>query len=542
MATVRDIDPTVMSMIKADWQAAPFGHKTFEVEKWSQRIGVDRATIYRGLSIGRTHKKEKSPRQIDGIEKAAKVVAMLKYSAPEHRGIIATRDAKENALLNGLIAPRFADTPVATFDRVIRELGINPQRRRIERFQAERPNQMHHVDGSTSDCFYVAEALPDGDYLLRLHKGHKDYKNKPIPVDGLRPWYYGVVDDHSGVLCTRMVAACGENAGDNIDFLCWAWGQQEGKDLYGLPEKIKGDHGPMMKSPAVKDLFDRLGVEVDPSIPGNKEAHGKIEVTWSKIWQSFERPYFMISDWKNFSITMSELMRRFSRWQERYNANRHRFERKLTKKQAWERISLHGGVVLLPEDALRTVARRWQRDVDQAGCFSIDAEMYEVKGLHDAKVWVLKGVFEEKMVVIDKASGRTYEVENFRPNALGEFRANAENSYQQTRKEAATLTGVENRLYSDQHMEQIRSEVPKPFAKLPTRVKEKRKMINPLATDVYRTVHDGLADFQSQAGIFLNKENREAVAAMIAKNGLSRQFVRDLASEVQTASIHAQHG
>ena len=540
MAALRDIDPAVLAMIRGDWEKAPYGKKTETLEFWSIRAEVDLATIYRGLNIGR--KRKKGERKIDGIEKAAKVVAMLKYSAPEHRGIISTQDAQENAVLNGLIDPRFADIPPATFNRVIKDLGINPQRRRINRFQAERANEMHHVDASSSDCFYVAEALPDGDYLLRLHKGNRDYKNKPIPVDGLRPWYYGAVDDNSGVMAARMIAAHGESAGDNIDFLGWAWGKAEGKDLYGLPDKLKGDLGPMMRSPAFKDFLDRLSVDIDPSGQGNKEAHGKIEVIWSKIWQSFEKPYFMISDWKNYTITMSALMKCFYRWTERYNSNRHRFERKVSKKQVWERISRQGGVVILPENALKTIVRRWQRTVDQAGVFSIDGDLYEVKGLHDAKVWVLKGVFDAKMVVVDKATNKTYEVDDFRPNRLGEFTANAENGYQQTRKEAMTLTGVQNLLYSDQHVEMISQPTPKNVVKMPTRHAAPRALVNPLATDTYHTIAEALADFQGQAGLFLNKENREAVTAMIAEHGLSRKFVRDLASEVQTATIHAQHG
>lgn len=533
MAAARDIDPIVMEMILGDWRSASTGHKSAVVKRWAERIGVHWQTIYRALPTSRERSKDKGKRKIEEIEEAAKMVAQLKYSAPEHRGIISTRDAQENAVLNGLIGAEFAAVPTATFDRVIRELGINPKRRRIERFQAERPNELHHVDASTSDCFYVAEALDGGDYLLRLHKGHRDYKNKPIPLNGLRPWYYGVVDDHSGVLCARMIAACGESAGDNIDFLCWAWGTAEEKDLYGLPEKIKGDHGPMMKNPGVLDLFQRLDVTVDPSIPGNKDAHGKIEVSWSKIWQGFERPYFMISDWKSFSIPMSELMKRFSRWLERYNANRHRYERKITKKQAWERISLYGGVVLMPEGAMKTVARRWQRNVGQDGCFSVDGELFEVKGLHDAQVWVLKGVFDETMVVIDKADGCKYEVDNFRPNRLGEFRASPETGYQKTRKEAEQMQGVENLLYGDRHVEQMQGTDSKKVVKMPTRVKETRTLESPLDVDRYADMRMALLDFQGQTGIVLDRQSRAEVAALIEQNKLSRRFVAELAAEVE---------
>jgi len=528
MAAARDLDPSVIRMIIDDWEKTPHGYKGNIVSHWATLTGVSKKTIYRILPTAQERKK--GDRKIPGLEDATRIVAMFKYSAPEHRGIIPTRDAKENAILNGKIGPEFWETPVGTFDRVMRELGINPKRRRVERFQAERPNELHHVDASTSDCFYVAERLPDGDYLLRLHKGHRDYKNKPIPVDSLRPWYYGVVDDHSGVFRGRMIAATGETAADNIDFMCWAW------ENLGLPEKIKGDHGPMMKNPGVKDFFERLSIDIDPSIPGEKEAHGKIEVSWSKIWKSFEKPYFMVSDWKKFTITMSELMERFYRWVERYNSNRHRYERRITKKQAWERISLHGGMVVIPENALKSIVRRWQRDVNQAGCFSVDSEIYEVKGLHDAKVWVLQGVFDDKMVVIDKSDGKKYEVDDFRPNKLGEFHGNKETGYQQTRKAAAQMEGVEMLLYTEQHMDKVVKKQSKNVLKIPTRVKEVRKIENPLENsrnwDIYPSIPEAMGDFMSLSGVFIRGEEYREVAELISENGLSRRFVEGLAAEV----------
>lgn len=540
MAAARDLDPTVLQMIINDWQTAKHGDKRRIVEKWAGITGVSTQTIYRALPS--TRERKKGERKIDGIEDATRIVAMLKYSAPEHRGIIPTRDALENALLNNLIDKRFSDIPAGTFDRVIRELEINPQRRRVVRFQAERPNEMHHVDASSSDCFYVAEELPDNDYLLRLHKGHRDYKNKPIPVDGLRPWYYGVVDDHSGVFCARMIAARGESSAHNIDFLCWAWAKADGKALYGLPDKIKGDLGPMMRDPAIKDFFGRLGMDIDPSIPGDKEAHGKIEVSWSKIWRSFEKAYFMESNWKGFTITMSELMQRFYRWVERYNNNSHRFERKLTKKQAWERINLHGGAVIMPADALKTIVRRWPREVKQDGTFSIDNELYEVKALHDASVWVYRGVFDDKMVVVDRKDGRKYEVENFAPNKLGEFTAAKESGYHKTRKDAEQLEGVQNLLYTEQHQAMLAAPAttePRKIVKMPTRVKEVRQLHNPLNIDRYNTIDEALAELQSLVGFFFAGPERSMVAELIQENGMSRRYVAELAGEIQAEQMRA---
>jgi len=526
MAAARDIDPSFISLIVADWEKQPHGQKGIVVQKWATILGVCKQTVQKVLPKNPKRKKREGERKIAGLEDATRIVAMLKYRAPEHRGTIPTRDALENAILNGKIGPEFADVHPSTFDRVMRDLGINPKRRRVERFQSDRPNEMHHMDASTSDCFYVYKRLPDGDFLLRLHKGHRDYKNKPIPVDALRPWYYGVVDDHSGIMRARMIAATGECAADNIDFLCSAW------EEIGLPEKLKGDEGPMKKNPAVNELIDRLGIEIDPSIPGDKEAHGKIEVIWSKIWRSFEKAYFMNSDWKTFTITMSELMSRFNRWVERYNSNRHRYERKLTKQQAWDRISLNGGVVKIPEGALKTVARRWSRTVDQAGCFSIDTVIYEVKRLHDAKVWVLQGVFDDKMAVIDKADGKKYEVVDFRPNRIGEFHSNRETGYEQTRKAAAEMQGVENLLYTEQHAAFLAGSRPKKVTKMPTRVKEVRQIENPLDLDTYPSIAAAMKDFHALVGFFPEGDDYEVVTALIVESGLSRRFVVGLAAEV----------
>lgn len=539
MAAARDIEPGILDMVIFEWKSAKHGGKTACVERWAKLLGVVPQTIYRVLPKSGKRCKRKAARQHAGIEDAARVIAMLKYSCPEHRGSIITRDAKENALLNGMIDARFATVPVGTFDRIMRDLGINQQRRRIQRFQAERPNEMHHVDASSSDCFYVAEQLEGGDYLLRLHKGHRDYKNKPIPVDGLRPWYYGVVDDNSGVFCARMIAAKGESAADNMDFLCYAWSKQTGKDLYGLPDKLKGDLGPMMRSPAFQEFLGRLGVEIDSSLPGEKEAHGKIEVCWSKMWRSFEKGFFMATDWKTFTITMSELMERFNRWIERYNLNKHRFEKKCSKKQMWERINLSGGAVIMPENALHTIVRRWSREVKQDGTFSVDAELYEVKGLHDASVWVYRGVFDSKMVVVDKADGRTYEVEDFAPNKLGEFTATPETGYQKTRKAAAELTGVQNKLYTEEHQAMIAVPQPKNVIKMPTRVKEVRQIVNPLNTDSYHSIDQALREFQGLCGFFLAREMRADVAALITENGLSKRFVAELAGEIQAEQMQA---
>lgn len=405
-----DLPPHIVEQIRQEWhEAGPSRTKTVVLQKWCMLLGCSYSTLSKLMKTGR--KRRKGDRKIINIEAICCIVYRIKKTPPAHRGEIATEDAIEIAIGNGLI-PRDMRGKRSTIDRVAREIGLSCHKKRVRRFQAERPNQLHHVDASTSDCFYVHRLLPDGDCVLRTHKGVKHYKNKPIPTR-LRPWIYGLTDDHSGVHVARYVAAEGESAADNLGFMQWAWSRCPEKEFFGLPEEIKGDLGPMMRGPIARDFFDRLGVHINPSIPGNKGSHGKIERTWRTMWGRFERPYYV--EEKNFEILMSELNRHFLNYQDRYNRRPHRYEKSVPKIDIWRRINYYGGAVAIPEDAIAAIARRSQRKVGADGCFSLDGKVYEVKGLHDAEVYVYQGVFENKLVVENKGTGEKYEVEDFSP-------------------------------------------------------------------------------------------------------------------------------
>ncbi|MFZ2948070.1 MAG: hypothetical protein WA003_01175, partial [Desulfuromonadaceae bacterium] len=312
-----------------------------------------------------------------------------------------------------------------------------------------------------------------------------------------------------------------------------AWSQTPDKEMFGLPEKIKGDHGPMMSSDGIPEWFERLGIAIDPSQVLNKDAHGKIERPWRTMWQRFELPFFAESEWKKFEISLHELNTRFQRYQQEYNEKAHRFERTITRRQAWQRISKYGGAVALPEDAIRSIVRRHARKVDQAGCISLDNNIYEVKGLHDAWVWVYEGMFADKIVVVDQKTGLKYEVENFTPNRLGEYSEAPETTYQQVRKEAATLEGLHNTLYTEDKA--VNAKV----VKFPTRIKEVRQIVNPLNTDNFNSIDEALREFQGMCGFFLAKDLRAEVAELIKDNGLSKRFVAELAGEIQAEQMQA---
>jgi signal peptidase I len=527
------IETTTLNMVKRDLARIGHGGKSIVAKKWAGLLKISVQTLYRHLEIGRQRKGE---RQIEGIEERARLIAQLKCAPPDHRGRITTAQAVKNALANGILGPEYADVSIGTWDRVIRETINLDERRKVVRFQADYPNQMHHVDGSTSSCFYV-HRQEGNEYIYRIHKGLKDYKNKPVPIR-LRPWLYGMTDDHSGVHCFRYVAALGENSADNVEFLDWTWRNRTDKPFFGLPGKIKGDHGPMMSEEAANAWFALCGVGIDPSEALNKEAHGKIERPWRSLWQSFELPFFMESEWKKFEIAETELNRRALLYQAEYNAKPHRWERKYSRLQVWERINLRGGAVALPENALGAFAKRIERTVTQEGIVWLDNVPYEVKGLHDAKVWVFQGIFDDRMSVVDQKTGLKYEIEGeYRPNSLGEFTTPKETRGQKLRNEALP-GGIKNLLYTEPEPAQA-AQGPRKVIKIATRVKEVRQIESPLNLDSYHTIDEAWAAFCQTCGDYYLDEPdfRASVRAIIQENGLSRRFVAELAGEIQAEQM-----
>jgi hypothetical protein len=524
------IEPIIRDGFRNDWRSAPFGARSSVVQKWAEYLCCSKKTLYRQLDTGRN--REKGQYQIPEIEDYVRIVFQIKKKPPEALGEITTEQAIRIAIENGLI-PEGMKNRSSTFDRIGRDMRLNKKTRRIQRYQAQRPNELHHVDASSSRCFYVKEALPDGDYVLSLHLPHKYYKNKPVPVERLRPWVYGLTDDNSGYHVAKYVVAHGETAVDNLSFLSWAWSKNEDKELFGLPDSLKGDLGPMMRGSEAKDFFKRLNVRIDPSIPGQKEAHGKIERPWRTTWQRFEKPFFVTSDWKKSEILLSEVNQQFFNYLRELNERSHRFEKGVSRLEAWKGINLHGGAVAMPEKALATIARRSERLVKTDGTFSIDGRIYEVKGLFDSWVYVYEGVFDDKVMVEDKRTGEKYECEDFKPNPVGVYTGHHETPHQKTVKEAQNLE-VRNTLYET-------SKDPGNVAQFPTRIKETRVVENPLAVDdAYSSIDQAMMEFSADCirrGVSVPTGRvREEYKKMIEKHGLSRQYIKDLAYECQLAT------
>jgi len=520
---IMSISSSYIDQIKREWNEAQQGQKTRVVEKWAGLLNCSPKKIYAVVNTGRKRKPDGC--RIEGLEEVVETIFKVKKKPPESAGEISTDQAYKLACQSGLIPAKLPPLSVSLINRVGRRLTFNRKKRRIQRFQAERPNQMHHIDASSSQFFYVARALEDGDYLLKMHSPAMHNKNKPIPCQ-VRPWIYGLVDDYSGYSIARYTAAPGESMSDNLDFLSWAWSKNADKPFFGIPEKLKADKGPMMRGKAALEWLERLGIEIEPSVPYAKEAHGKIERPWRTLWQRFEKPFFALGDWRKFEIRLSELNRQFFNYLQEYNQGPHRFEKDITREQAWRKINQFGGAVALPENAIALTAERKKRKVGTDGCISIDGMKYEVKGLHDAWVYVIRGVFEDKIIVEHVETGEKYEVEDFKPNPVGTFTAHKETPHQKVKKAAQELD-IRSTLYGE--------EIPATnVVPIPTRTKEERLVENVFNTGSFNSLQEAMSEFISITGQFIEagSEERQILEKLFLQKKLSKSFVREVAGNV----------
>lgn len=523
------ISPSVIEQVMQDIKAGAHGSPDATVKKWAELLKCSKANLWRKLPT-KKRKRTQEPFKPE-YRDWAEVVAQVKKRPPEEGGEISTDQAVELAVRAGHIPDDARTVPTSTFDRIMREMGFAKKGKRHVRFQAGRPNEAHHFDASTSKFFYIHKEVegPDGgvDYILRMHRPAKHYKNKPIPCDKLRPWIYGITDDHSGFFTARYTAAKGESMIDALSFIQHAW------STIGIPDQLLVDQGVLKKGLASSEFIDRLNVALPESNPYVKTAHGKIERPWRTVWQRFEKPFFAIKDWQKFEITLSELNRQFSIFQaEYYNQRAHRFERSITREQAWKRIQLHGGIVALPEGALATVARRAKRKIDSAGMLQYPGGPYEVKGLHDAWVYVFEGVFEDRLVVQCKETGEKFEVSDFKPLDLGEYRAHPDTPHQQAVSAGEGLN-IEGVLYGEE------KESDEKVISIPVR-REEKEVIDPFDVSRFATVDEAWQEFTAIAGFIDNLELRAQIEQAMIENELDKSVIIDMAQEVSVVRQRAE--
>ena len=585
---MKQIDPALLNEMFAEWQAAPGGGKSYTVQKQAETLGIAFGTLYKmyrrmGFKMQqRKVKITKGQSKIEGLAAMTEQLARIYAFIPARAGRKPSLEITvQKAIANGMLPESAQDISVSTFARAMREKELMNQEGRVLRFEAKTPMEQVQYDVSGSEYLYVVD-LGDGDPVLRV-RSTKSYKNKDR-YENYRVWYHAMVDDHSRYWLAMPFVAAGEASAEAIKFCKWAFARKADERIVfrGLPSRIYMDNGPLAKSEATRNFFERqLGVEIKTHEPESPSDTGKIEIKWSQMWRSFEAAeYLMDPHWDKREYRLSEVRARLMNYIVELNAKKHP-NMNCSKVDAWRTVMRTGGVIDIEESAFDRAFTRTKRRVGKDGIFSLENEKYFVKGLLDAWVWVYRGILHRKdaegaegkseirnrstersrrspkseMVVEDCLTHKRYDVEPFEMPGLDEIRRDKMPEGVRIRQEAEEMKkqmvpGEFRGIYeptpgpsqdfggSAQSNEGNKSEIRNPKSEIimmPVRTRETREVADVFDVDIYHTITDAMKEFVEIVGVFIAAEERATIEGLIVENGMKKQYVIDLALEIQAA-------
>jgi hypothetical protein len=428
------------ALVVAEYEAAAWGEKQEILAARLPLMQMSEGTFHRRRrqlfgGNGRKAPATKGRRKKPEYEAAVREIIKLKHSTIRGVRQLTTEDAMEMAADAGLELARVI--PKGTVDRIARELGLHATvKRRENRFEAERPNQLHQMDASRSEYFQCYR-LVGNEWTIKLSP--TIFKNREYQEHRKRVWLYGLVDDFSGLRVMRYYVDKGENHLTAIAFLQWAWSRtEEHAPFRGLPETLYLDKGPLDKTLAFQEFCREVAkVRLLSHEAGRAQATGKVETGWKDLWRRFEARFFRQPGWEGREFSLQELNQElFWYLKERHNQRQHR-RLPITKEEAW--LTARNVADIEPE-AWRHIFYRDERTLDAAGCFDFRGEPFQVRQMPypgGVRCEVLRGLRDGSFQVIDPRDGTKYLAGPFQAAPAGEFRSGAHTPLEQLLKEEA---------------------------------------------------------------------------------------------------------
>ncbi|WP_295441579.1 hypothetical protein [uncultured Thiodictyon sp.] len=540
--------PAQLASARDDWKAAPRTEKVAVLARWAAALGISVSTLYRQFNVlgdrGPARPREDTRPEYRDY---ARVVMQQMAKSPE--GTIPVHLALDSCFKPNpdtgevLLPPSAAQMPLATLQRILTdELGARQRKRRTRRLHADHANQAWLIDASTSKYLTVEQELPDGDYVLRLWRNPfpaSGYKNKPLGPDRARLIYYGVWEMLTGYKSARPTVARGETGLDAMESLVYFFTQRtDPRDpLHGLPDDLWSDQGPLLKYGATADLLDRLGVNVPPCAPYQKERMGGVEQVWARLWQSFEQSIFLHAPATGrYELKLSQLTARLGEYLARENARTSRSDPTLTRAAHWVRsINQQGGARLCPANPIETLAREKRCKVDQSGIIRWDNTEYEVPKLHSCWVIARRALDGSGRVVVeDERTGERYDVTPYQGLKYNEWKGSQPALPIDKARAAAAALPLPGDVYAPAPADAAPANVV--TGRFGPRQQPARGLPDPLEADRYASLSAAMAEFFQVFGAPLSAENRAVVEQRLLRDGLRKDAVRELALILSTAT------
>lgn len=257
---------------------AEHGTGTALVREAGQFLGLSVPTVYRhlksvaGWSSGRKARSDKGTTSV-----CAK--ALVTMGAAQRESISAGgKQRLFTTTARGILEQNGHSFGVSNghINKLLRDRKLNVAAQRVaEPVQAQRalhPNHTHQIDPSLCAVYY----LKGRQYIIREDEFYKNKLDKIAQLK-FKVYRYVCYDRASGMLIPWYCEAAGETQHNLFEFLMFAWGQQAGRLMHGVPKVLLWDKGSANQAAAVRSLLDALGVNHIAHRAGNARAKGGVE-------------------------------------------------------------------------------------------------------------------------------------------------------------------------------------------------------------------------------------------------------------------------
>lgn len=509
---------------------AGHGERTAIADRLAATYGVSRATIYRVAKRGGTSRK-RAPKRPE-YRGWTRIAVAMSHLAPKP---IPLDLAIRGAIASGDLPPEAVMMPVSTARTIARAQLLTPKPKRTHRMHADYPMQALQIDGSSSEHLVVAKALPDGDYLLKLHRrpySAKGYKNKPVGPDRLRVLLYAVWDMCTGYTYSQYCAAKGETALDAMDFLCCALTLKANPriPIHGVPDDVWSDLGPFAKSTPATDLLERLDINLVTGEPYKKERMGGVERSHRTRWSRLERSLFMRG---KDTITLSDLNARLTEFEIEHNASRPSRTpvagKTVSRTAAWIALTnarpADNPLRKLPDNPIETMAQEARRKIDSNGIVRWDGIEYECERLHSCWVIARRGMDATGNLIVEDERGEKHIAQPYKARLYGEIRGVKTSALEALIKDTALSPSAD--IYAPAGQQTGQNVRP-----MPTRSSAPASLDNPLDAEHYRTIEEAMLAFIGSCPHELSDANRDTIEQLIIDADLSKSKVIELVQEM----------
>ncbi len=296
---------------------APHGGAGLLVDEAAQFLGMSKQTIYRhlkavaGWESGRKARSDKGSTSVDSD--ALMTLATMQRESVRDNGkqTMKTPVARSVLQANGLEV----GVSNAQLNRLMRDRGLNVEAQQqaapAQQMRALHPNHVHQVDPSLCLVYYL-------NGRQHIMEDREFYKNKleNFARVKFKVWRYVLWDMASSAIKPWYCEAAGESQANMFSFLMYAWGNQDGVLMHGVPKILYWDKGSANTATAIQSLLKSLECQSMTHIAGNARAKGGVEGGNNIVETQFEsRLRFEPVD------SIEELNAAATAWAEAYNAN-----------------------------------------------------------------------------------------------------------------------------------------------------------------------------------------------------------------------------